>query len=538
LARFTEESKQRVRDATDLVELAGEYTELRRAGADRMIGLCPLHDERTPSFTISPTKQLFKCFGCDAGGDVLSLVQSKEGLDFPAALEFLARRAGIELQREDEDPGVAARRARRVRELVPLDRAAAFYAAHLRRPRSPEAAQAAEYLASRGIDEATRETFALGFAPPEKTALLRSAQSAGFSAKELSDVGLVSRPRGGGPLQDRFRGQLMFPVCDMRGRVLGFGARKVGSARGPKYINSPSGAIYCKSELLYGAHHARAAAAKAGAVIVVEGYLDALAMHQAGIVNTVALMGTAVSEGQMSVVKRLAPTVVLMLDGDEAGYEAVLRAGALARAVGLEALVARLPHGSDPAAVLQRDGGDVVRDLVAGAVALARFCVLHQVERADVSSAERKDRLLGELRDVFAGMPPSALREDLIQLVADRLSLSPALVTSVLASAEPRSGQCPPQSSREPPPELNAGSQYRLLQRCLAEPEAAAALPTGAALADRFCDALSRRAAEHIRTHPLDPTAALPDHDHELVSFITGLLTAPSGDEGESLCAR
>lgn len=247
MARFTEESKQRVRDATDLVELAGQYTELRRSGNDRMIGLCPLHDERTPSFTVSPSKQLFKCFGCDAGGDVLSLTQLKEGLDFPAALEFLARRAGIELQREDEDAGVQARRARRARELVALDRAAAFYAAHLCRPRSPEAAQAAEYLASRGINEATREHFAVGFAPTERDALLRSAQSSGFSTKELSEVGLVRRPRGGGPLQDRFRGRLMFPVYDVRGRVLGFGARKLGTARGPKYVNSPSGATTARA---------------------------------------------------------------------------------------------------------------------------------------------------------------------------------------------------------------------------------------------------------------------------------------------------
>ena len=361
MGRFTEDSKQRVRDATDLVELAGSYTELRRAGNDRMVGLCPLHDERTPSFTVSPSKQLFKCFGCDAGGDVLSLVQLKEGLDFPAALEFLARRAGIELQREDEDPGVAARRARRARELVPLDRAAAFYAAHLRRPRSPEAVQAAEYLASRGINEATREKFAIGFAPPEKAALLRSAQSAGFSTKELSDVGLVSRPRGGGPLQDRFRGRLMFPVCDMRGRVLGFGARKLGTARGPKYVNSPSGAIYCKSELLYGAHHARAIAAKTGIVIVVEGYIDALAMHQAGIVNTVALMGTSITEQQIARLKQLAPTVVLMLDGDDAGAAAILRAGVLARPLGLEVLVATLPADTDPADLLQREGAPAVR---------------------------------------------------------------------------------------------------------------------------------------------------------------------------------
>lgn len=237
--RFSEDSKQRVRDATDLVELGGQYTTLRRSGSgsDRMVGSCPLHDERTPSFTITPSKQLFKCFGCDAGGDALSLVQLKEGLEFLAAVEFLARRAGIELQPEDEDPRTQARRARRARELVPLDRAAAFYAAHLRARRSPEAVQAAEYLASRGISEAIRDQFAIGFAPCDTTALLRAAQAAGFSAKEMTEVGLASRPRGGGPLQDRFRGRLMFPVCDMQGRVLGFGARKLGNGRGPKYVN-------------------------------------------------------------------------------------------------------------------------------------------------------------------------------------------------------------------------------------------------------------------------------------------------------------
>ncbi|MCA1701081.1 MAG: toprim domain-containing protein, partial [Actinobacteria bacterium] len=256
MGHFTDESKQRVRDATDLVELAGQYTD-----------------------------------------------------------------AGIELQREDEDPAVQARRARRARELVALDRAAAFYAAHLRSPRSAEAAQAVEYLASRGISDAIREQFAVGFAPREKAALLSAAQAAGFSAKELAEVGLVSRPRGGGPLQDRFRGRLMFPVCDMQGRVLGFGARKLGSGRGPKYVNSPASPIYRKSDLLYAAHHARAAAAKAGVVIVVEGYTDALAMHQAGILNTVALMGTAVTDKQVAALKRLAPTVVLMLDGDDAGAQ-------------------------------------------------------------------------------------------------------------------------------------------------------------------------------------------------------------------------
>jgi DNA primase len=534
LARFTEESKQRVRDATDLVELAGQYTQLRRAGNDRMSGRCPLHDERTPSFTVTPSKQLFKCFGCDAGGDALSLVQLMEGLDFPAALELLARRAGIELQREDEDAGVQARRARRARELVPLDRAAGFYAAHLRSPRSTEAVQAVEYLASRGVNDAIRELFAIGFAPAERTALLSAAQSAGFSEKELSEVGLVSRPRGGGPPQDRFRGRLMFPVCDMQGRVLGFGTRKLGSARGPKYVNSPAGAIYRKSELLYGAHHARAAAAHARAVIVVEGYIDALAMHQAGMANTVALMGTAASEQQTAMLKRLAPTVVLMLDGDDAGARAILRAGMLARPAGLEVLVASLPADSDPATLVQRQGADVVRELVAAAIAFARFHVLHHVERADVSTAEGKDRLLRGLRDVFAVIPSSAVREDLIALVATRVALAPSLVSSWMPTPEAASDHRPTSVTTDAQPgAARDGPGHRLLMRCVADSEAAMALPSGSALEELFPDALTHRAAEHIRVHAADPAADLPDDDHELVSFITGLLTAavvPIGD--------
>ncbi|MDP1849645.1 MAG: toprim domain-containing protein, partial [Solirubrobacteraceae bacterium] len=442
--------------------------------------------------------------------------------------EFLARRAGIELQREDEDPGVAARRARRAREFVPIDRAAAFYAAHLRRPRSPEAVQAAEYLASRKITEATRERFAVGFAPSDKTALLRSAQSAGFTTKELSEVGLVSRPRGGGPLQDRFRGRLMFPVCDMRGRVLGFGARKLGTARGPKYVNSPSGAIYCKRELLYGAHHARAVAAKTGVVVVVEGYIDALAMHQAGMVNTVALMGTSITEHQIARLKQLAPTVVVMLDGDDAGAAAILRAGALARPFGLEVLVATLPADTDPADLLQREGAPTVRELVAHAGAFARFRVQHHLQRADVGTAEGKDRLIDELRDVFADIEPGAVREDLISVVARRLELQPSLLSSWLSSAKTRAERCPRGAAAGEPVRATTahGGSRGLLLECIADPKIAAGLPSGEALVRLFPDALQRRAAEHIRVHAHDPAAGLPDDD-ELVALVTGLLTAP-----------
>ena len=371
MARFSEESVRRVRDATDLVELAGGYTVLRRTGVDRMTGRCPLHDERTPSFTISPSKQLFKCFGCDAGGDALTLVQLKEGLGFPAAIELLARRVAIDLDYEDADPQAAERRRRDARRAELLVRAAAYYAAYLRSSRSPQAANAREYLTSRGIDAAIRDRFAIGFAPTD-AAMLDAAYAAGFTAAESTDAGLVVRRRGG--VQDRFAGRLTFPVCDLHGRVAGFGARTLGGRRGPKYVNSPTSAAYRKSELLYGAHHARAAAAKAHVVIAVEGYVDTLAMHQAGILNTVGLMGTAVTERQLAALRRLAPTVVLLLDGDDAGARAIVRAGAAARRAGLQVLVAPLP-GGDPADLLHNEGTAAMRDIVEQAYAFARFHV-------------------------------------------------------------------------------------------------------------------------------------------------------------------
>ena len=307
-------------------------------------------------------------------------------------------------------------------------------------------------------------------------------------------------------MQDRFRGRLMFPVADLQARVLGFGARKLGEARGPKYVNSPTTLIYRKSELLFGAHQARAAAAKAGAVVVVEGYVDALAMHQAGVVNTVALMGTAVSEQQVAMLKRMAPAVVLMLDGDDAGAQAILRAGVLARRRGLEVLVAALPADSDPAALVQRDGSDAARGLVADASAFARFHVQHHVDRVDVSTAEGKDSLVNELRDVFADIPSSALREDLIAGVAKHLALDAGLVGSWLRTAQsagdPRPTSVTAQAHASP---ATAGPAHRLLARCVADPRAAAALPSGSRTRDpvpRRPIAPSRRAHPHPRNRP------------------------------------
>jgi DNA primase len=366
VGRLPDDLVRDVRGATDLVALAGRYTALRRCGADRFVGRCPLHEDRTPSFTVSPSKQLFKCFGCDAGGDAVTFVELAEGLDFRGAVERLASEAGVAIP-ESNDPFVGSRRqTRRARELQPLDRAAAFYAAHLWSTRCGDAGRAVTYLAERRISEATCRQFTVGFAPGDGTSLLQAATAAGFSMQELRDVGLVARARGG-PLQDRFRGRLMLPICDLDGRVLGFGARRLDNSRGPKYVNSPASAIFSKRELLFGTHHARGPAAKAGVVVVVEGYVDMLAMHEVGISNAVALMGTAVSEHQIAVMKRLAPKILLVLDGDDAGQDAADRVAALAQEQKLETCVATLPRGSDPAALLERHGHDAARAELADA---------------------------------------------------------------------------------------------------------------------------------------------------------------------------
>ena len=261
MPRYTDESRERVRDAVDFVELVGARTELRRAGARRLTGLCPFHEERTPSFGIDPVEKLYHCFGCGAGGDVFSFVMATEGLDFAGALEALAERYGVELEVEDEDPQAAERRRRRERILELLERTAAYYVRVLWE--SGEAAGAREYLAGRGLREEALREYRVGYAPSAWDRVLVASRRAGYSEEELLAAGLVARGREGNSVYDRFRRRIMFPLCDERGRVLGFGARALLADDRPKYLNSSDNSVFHKGELLYGADLARAAAASA-----------------------------------------------------------------------------------------------------------------------------------------------------------------------------------------------------------------------------------------------------------------------------------
>src|SRR5271167_1574954 len=266
MALYTRESKDRIREAVDFIELVSARTELRRAGPARYEGLCPFHEERTPSFGIDPVQKLYHCFGCQASGDVFTFVQETEGVDFKGAMELLAERCGVELEREEEAPGEAERRKRRERLLELLQRTSAYYERYLWE--SGEAARAREYLAGRGLGEEILREFHVGYAPSAWDRVLSASRRGGFSEQELYVTGLAQRSKENGQPYDRFRSRVMFPLADIRGRVLGFGARAMGEEQRPKYLNSSDNDVYHKGLHLYGADLARAHVTKAGAAIL------------------------------------------------------------------------------------------------------------------------------------------------------------------------------------------------------------------------------------------------------------------------------
>jgi DNA primase len=550
MARYTPDSRDRVRDAIDFVELVNTRTELRRAGPRSYEGLCPFHDERTPSFSVEPMEKVYYCFGCQASGDVFTFVQETEGVDFKGALELLADRAGIELQVEKEDPREAERRARRERLLELLSRTAGYYERFLWE--SEEAAHARTYLSERGLGEEILKAFRVGYAPSAWDRVLLASRRGGYSEKELYDTGLAQRSQERGGLYDRFRARIMFPLADMRGRVLGFGARAMSEGRGPKYLNTSDNEIYHKGKHLYGGDLARAAAAKAGEAILCEGYTDVIALHQAGFKNAVGLMGTALTDEQVGELGRLAQTVLLALDADSAGQEAMLKASRLAARRKLELRVVELPAGADPADLLQREGAEAMREAISRAVPFVRFRVERVLASGDDASPEGRDRMIGELRPVFATLPPSAMRMDLTKLVSGRLGLSEGLAETLLAGGATQGGQAERGGAGVNGSSGRGGStasvgggrhggaeegsragrvlsgredtERAFLALCIAAPEHGQKALEEVSGEGVFTSDLLRRAATHLKDgHLSEPLKGVDDEDRELVSLLAEL---------------
>jgi DNA primase len=519
VALYTNESKDRVRDAVDFLELVSARTDLRRAGPARYEGLCPFHEERTPSFGIDPTQKVYYCFGCQASGDVFTFVQETEGVDFKGALELLAERYGVELQREQEDPRETERRRRRERLLELLSRTTAYYERYLWE--SSEAARAREYLKGRGLGEEVLREFRVGYAPSAWDRVLSASRSGGFSEQELYATGLAQRSKENGRPYDRFRSRIMFPLADIRGRVLGFGARAMGEEQRPKYLNTSDNDVYHKGLHLYGADLARAHAARAGEVIVCEGYTDTIALHQAGMRGAVGLMGTALTAEQVGELARMAQTVLLALDADSAGQEAMLRASRLAGKRKLELRVVPLPAGADPAELIQRDGPEAMGTALEASVPFVRFRVERVLAEGDDSSPEGRDRMVEELRPVFATLQPSAMRMELTRMVSSRLALPESLAEQLLSAGGTRRGasggggapgdagdhggaaggerRANGSGSRGGGLSGREETERAFLALCIASPEEGARALDGLDVDEHFSSELLRRVARHLR---------------------------------------
>jgi len=533
MPRYTDDSRERVRDAVDFVELVGARTELKPAGPRRMTGLCPFHDERTPSFGIDPVEKLYHCFGCGVGGDVFKFAMETEGLDFAAALEALAERAGLELEREAEDPRDAERRGQRERLLALLERTAAYYVRVLWE--AAEAAPARAYLAERGLREDVLREFRVGFSPRSWERVILASRRAGYSEAELAAAGLASRRREGAGLLDRFRGRIMFPLADPKGHVLGFGARALAPDDQPKYLNTSESELFHKGSLVYGADLARAAAARAGRLVLVEGYTDVIALRQAGIPETVCSMGTALTDRQLDALKRLTPKVLLCQDPDAAGQEAVAKGKDAIRVFneghrlrGFDLRVVRLPSGRDPADVVQREGAEAMRALLETSVPVARFEVERALEAAALDSPEGRDAALRAVAPIVGRLDPGPLQYDLVQLIANRLQM-PETMTGEALKSVPREANGRPARIAAPARMVTSvdrreESERLFLARCLAVKAAGRRALDEMDLDGAFSTDLTRRAAHYLAEHLEHPGQSLPVGADDLAHLVAEMV--------------
>jgi DNA primase len=385
---YRREDIERVRDATDLVELVAEVTKVKRAGRSVM-AVCPFHQEKTASMSVDPSRGLYHCFGCGASGDVFRFVQETQTVDFSDAVEMLARRSNITLER---DPEAAKRRDRR-EVLVDATRIAVdFY--HARLKTGQEAGTARSYLRGRGYDADVVERFSIGFSPTSGEALVAHLRAAKVPEDVMVSAGLAVRSRAG-RIFDRFRGRIMFPIFDVRGDAVGFGARLL-EGDGPKYLNSPETPIYHKSRLLYGLNWAKSEVVRGSEVVVVEGYTDVIALHLAGLPIAVATCGTALGEEHLDLLRRFTDRIVLMFDADEAGAGASLRGLERSAPGDLDLRIAELPEGRDPADVVFSGDTHALRKSIDTSTSLIEYRIEAEIAKfaykADRQAAARAVR--------------------------------------------------------------------------------------------------------------------------------------------------
>ena len=453
--RIRDESIAEVREATDVVALVAEYVTLRPGGGTRMKGLCPFHQEKTPSFTVDSTRRLWHCFGCSQGGDAIDFLMRQETLSFTEAVERLAHRAGIELRYEGRSAGERGSMGRKSRLVAAHAEAVEFY--HRALVESPDGRNARAYLSSRGMDRAVAERFRLGWAPGRSwDALVGHLRSKGFRPEELTEAGLART--GGRGLRDAFHARVLFPIFDVAGDPVAFGGRllDVDEGRGPKYVNTAETAIWHKGRALYALNWAKAEIVKAGFAVVVEGYTDVVACHQAGVAQAVATCGTALRAEHFKLLSRFTGKVVLSFDADAAGSTAVERG--IREWIGtpeatFSAHVIVVPGGADPAEYIASRGVDAFRTLVAEAEPLVRWWLDRNLARHQLVTPEERRRAAQDVIPIIQGVPDYGQRTGYARYVVQRLHLDEAEYRAIVvgqAPARPQVEVKAPPRSRSP----------------------------------------------------------------------------------------
>ena len=476
MPRIRSEDVALVRERSGIAEVVGEHVTLRNAGGGSLKGLCPFHDEKSPSFHVTPAKGLYFCFGCQAGGDVIDFVRRIDHLEFNEAVEKLAARAGVTLRYEEG--GVSPRRqvGERTR-LVEMHREAeAFYRGQLG---SPDAAPARAFLTERGFDAEAAQRFGVGFAPASWDALTRHLGSKGYSEHDLTVGGLAKQGQRG--LLDRFRGRLVWPIRDITGDTVGFGARRLlEDDQGPKYLNSPETPIYRKSQVLYGIDLAKRDIASRRQVVIVEGYTDVMACHLAGVTTAVATSGTAFGDDHRKILRRLlmdddtfAGQVVFTFDGDAAGQKAAQRAFADDQRFVSQTYVAVEPHGLDPCELRQQYGDAAVVALVEQRVPLFEFAIRGVLANHDLDVPEGRVAALRAAAPLVASIRDRSLRPEYTRALAGWLGMEVPQVQAAVGQAgratptSPRATVPPPASDEALPPAPTAVPRPDPLERRL-----------------------------------------------------------------------
>lgn len=417
-----------IRQAANIVEIASEYTTLKRSGR-RHVGLCPFHSEKTPSFTVDEDKQLFHCFGCGTGGDIFTLVMEKENLSFPEALRLLARRYDIALPERRRLSPQYKKEEEKIQKIT--QNALAFFRKNLHN--TSEGKKALSYLAKRKISEKIIQQFRIGYALNTWDSMISSFQRQNVSPKELERAGLAIYNQPKNSFYDRFRGRIIFPIFDEAGKVVAFGGRSLFDAE-PKYLNSPDTMIYKKGALLYGLNFCKEMIQKKEQIILVEGYTDFIALFQAGVRNLAACLGTSLTPDQVSFAKRFAKNrMIINFDADTAGIKASTRAVSLGFEKGMQTYVVRLPEGYDPDSFVTKHGVEEYKQLVSEGVPGLKFLIQTQKNAAPSQTPEEKAKIVKNIANELGKIPDPIVRDDYIKQASEYLGVDEIKLRSVIS---------------------------------------------------------------------------------------------------------